>query len=109
MNQNTNKCGSYGDQMWGTKCPYGVRMGTDSVFMFGILNNCKSGVNRHLQFYPFPKNLEMCRLCVRIIHLTLTHTRHISELKYSATHGTFPIFGEMDKTEVPIHSRSTII
>ena len=35
--------------------------------VFGI-NNRKSGVNRPLRFYPFPKNSEMCRVQVRVIH-----------------------------------------
>ena len=33
----------------------------------------------------------MCRVRVRIIHLTMAPTRHISELKYALTNGTFPI------------------
>ena len=40
----------------------------------------------------------MCLVRVRIIHLTMAATRHISELKYALTHGTFPNFLEMDKT-----------
>ena len=60
--------------------------------IFG-LNDRKSGVNRHLRFYPFPKNSEMCRVWVHIIHLTMSHTRHLSELKYAPTHCTFQIFG----------------
>ena len=47
------------------------------------LNNRKSGVNRHLRFCTFPTNSEMCRVWVRIIHLTMAPTRHISELKYA--------------------------
>ena len=65
--------------------------------VFG-LNNRKPGVNRHLRLCPFPKNSEMCRGCVRIIHLTMAPIRHISELKYAARHGTFPRLLEMDKT-----------
>ena len=45
------------------------------------------GVNRHLRFCPFPKNSKMCPVWVRIIHLTMAPTRHISELKYAPTHG----------------------
>ena len=26
------------------------------------LNNRKSGMNKHLRFFPFPKNSEMCRV-----------------------------------------------
>ena len=40
----------------------------------------------------------MYRVWVRIIHLTMAPTWHISELKYAPTHGTFPSFLEMDKT-----------
>ena len=40
----------------------------------------------------------MCRVWVRIIHLTMSPTRHISELKYAPTHGTFSGFLKMDKT-----------
>ena len=40
----------------------------------------------------------MCPVWVRIIHLTKAPTRHISELKYAPTHGTFPSFLEMDTT-----------
>ena len=40
----------------------------------------------------------MCRVGMRIIHLTMAPTRHISVLKYAPTHGTFPSFLEMDKT-----------
>ena len=40
----------------------------------------------------------MCRMWVRIIHLTMSPTRHISEWKYAPTHGTFLSFFEMDKT-----------
>ena len=65
--------------------------------VFG-LNNRKYGVNRHLLFCPFQKNSEMCRVSVRIIHLTMGPTRHISELKYKPKHGTFPSFLEIDKT-----------
>ena len=63
-----------------------------------ILNNRKSVVNRHLRFCPFLKSSEMCRVWVRIIPLTMAPTRHISELIYAPTHGTFPSFWEMDKT-----------
>ena len=35
---------------------------------------------------------------MRIIHLTMAPTRHISDLKYAPTHGVFPSFLEMDKT-----------
>ena len=40
----------------------------------------------------------MCCVWVHIIHLTMAPTRHISELQYSPTHGTFKIFLEIDKT-----------
>ena len=40
----------------------------------------------------------MCRVWVRIINLAMAPTRHISELKYVPTQGTFPSFLEMDKT-----------
>ena len=40
----------------------------------------------------------MCRVWVRIIHLTMAPTRHIFELKYAPTHVTFQGFFEMDKT-----------
>ena len=46
------------------------------------LNDRKSGVNRHLLFYPFQKKSEMCCVYVRIIHTTMAPTRHISQLKY---------------------------
>ena len=36
---------------------------------------------------------------VRIIHLTMAPTPHISELKYAPTHGTFPSFLEIYKIE----------
>ena len=35
-----------------------------SCAVFGC-NNRKSGVTRHLRFFPFPKNLEMCRVWVQ--------------------------------------------
>ena len=73
------------------------------------LNNRKSGVNRHLRFFQFPKHSEVCRVgCVLFIK-PWHHTLHISELKYAPTHGTFPGFLEIDKPKVPIHSRFTII
>ena len=65
--------------------------------VFG-LNNRISLVNRHLRFCPLQKNSEMCRVLVRIIHLTMAPTRHISELKYAPTYDTFPSFFVMDKT-----------
>ena len=40
----------------------------------------------------------MWRVWVRIIHLTMAPTRHISELKYPPTLRTFPSFLKMDKT-----------
>ena len=40
----------------------------------------------------------MCPVWVRIIHLTMAPTRHISELKYVPTLDTFPSFLEMHKT-----------
>ena len=36
-------------------------------------------------------------MCERI-HLTMAPTRHISELKYTPSHGTFPSFLEIDET-----------
>ena len=69
-----------------------------------ILNNRKSRVNMHLRFCPFPKNADMCRVWVRISHLTMPPTRHISELKYAPTHVTFPNILEMDKTECAAYS-----
>ena len=68
-----------------------------AVFVF---NNRKAGVNRHLRFCPFPKKTRIFMYLewVRIIHLTMTPTRHISELKYARTHGTFPNILETDKT-----------
>ena len=75
--------------------------------VFG-LNNRKSEVNRrHLRFCPFPKNAEMCRASVRIIHLTMAPTRHISELKYTPTHFTFPKILEIDKTALKDHQYLT--
>ena len=65
--------------------------------VFG-LNNRKFGVNWHLRFCPFQKKSEICGVWVRIIHLTEAHTRHISELKFAPTHGTFSSFFGMDKT-----------
>ena len=65
--------------------------------VFG-LNNHKSGVNKHLPFCSFPKNSEMCRLWVHIIYLSMAPIRHISELKYAPTHGTFPSLLEIDET-----------
>ena len=57
--------------------------------LFG-LNNCKSGVNRHLRFYQFKKNgnvlcvgayfnSEMCRVGPMVKWIISTHTRHISD------------------------------
>ena len=40
----------------------------------------------------------MCLVWVRITHLTMAPTPHISELKYACTQGTFLSFFEMDKT-----------
>ena len=46
----------------------------------------------------FQKNSEMCCVWVRINNLTMAPTRHISELKYAPTQGTFSSFLEIDKT-----------
>ena len=62
------------------------------------LNNHKSGVNKHLRFYQFPKNSEVCRVWCVLFIKPWHHTLHISELKYAPTHGTFPNFLEIDKT-----------
>ena len=48
------------------------------------LNNRKSGVNRQLPFYQFPKNSEMCRVGSLFIK-PWQYTLHISELKYAHT------------------------
>ena len=47
---------------------------------------------------PFQKNSEMCRVWVRIIHLTMPPTRHISASNYARTHGTFTHYFETDIT-----------
>ena len=62
------------------------------------LNDRKSGVNRHLRFCRFPKNLDACRVGCVLFITPWHHKLHISELKYALTQGTFPSFGEIAKT-----------
>ena len=63
------------------------------------LNNRKSGMNRNLRFYQFPKKLGSvpwvwCVLFIKPCH----HKLHISELTYALTHGTFQSLLEIYKT-----------
>ena len=54
-------------------------------------DNLKSGVNRHLRFYPFPKNWEMRRVwCHGLTNITHPHTAH------------FRVFWKWKKPQVPI-------
>ena len=63
------------------------------------LNNHNSGVNRHLQFYLFPKDSEMCHVWVRI--LTLKYSMGVI-VKWVICMVHFWVFWKWTKLQVPV-------